>query len=101
MEQASANARANSRAKAKAKSDMELHMTKWDTSSAPTAPQVGERSGSPAGTTVTVAMQVPPGVGPEQPVKFVVEGQSFAAAVPEGYTPGMTFQATVTLGAQP
>ena len=46
-------------------------------------------------------MQVPPGVGTGQPVKFVVEGQSFAAAVPDGYTPGMTFQATVTLGAQP
>ena len=41
-------------------------------------------------------MQVPPGVGAGQPVKFVVEGQSFAAAVPEGYTPGMTFQATGT-----
>ena len=114
-EQASVKARANVRAEAvarmqaeieasklaRAKSDMDLHMTKWDTSSAPTAPQVGERSCSPAGTIVTIAMQVPPGVGTGQPVKFVVEGQSFAAAVPEGYTPGMTFQATVTLGAQP
>ena len=84
---------------ARAKSDMDLHMTKWDTSSAPTAPQVGERSGSPAGTIVTVSMQVPPGSGPGQPVKFMAEGQSFAAAVPEGYSPGMTFNATVTLGA--
>ena len=60
---------------ARAKSDMDLHMTKWDTSSAPTAPQVGERSSSPAGTIVTVAMQVPPGVGPGQPVKYMAEGQ--------------------------
>ena len=43
-------------------------------------------------------MQVPPGVGPGQPVKFMAEGQSFAAAVPEGYSPGVTFHATVTLG---
>ena len=116
-EQASASTRASAKAKAlarmqaeteasklaRAKSDMDLHMTQWDTRSAPSAPQlqVGERSGSPAGTIVTIAMQVPPGVGTGQPVKFVVEGQSFAAAVPEGYTPGMTFQATVTLGAQP
>ena len=33
-----------------------------------------------------------------QAVKFMAEGQSFAAAVPEGYSPGMTFHATVTLG---
>ena len=111
-EQASVRARTNAKAQAvarmqaeieasklaRAKSDMDLHMTKWDTSSAPTAPQVGERSGSPAGTIVTVSMQVPPGSGPGQPVKFMAEGQSFAAAVPEGYSPGMTFHATVTLG---
>ena len=117
MEQASANTRARAKAKAlarmqaeteasklaRAKSDMDLHMTQWDTRSAPSAPQlqVGERSGSPAGTIVTIAMQVPPGVGPGQSVTFMVEGQSFAAAVPVGHTPGMTFQATVTLRAQP
>ena len=64
-----ARARALAKAKAKAeaaaeasrkKSDMDLHMTAWDTRSAPAASMAVPA----APATRTVAMRVPPGMGP-------------------------------------